>query len=299
MERIQRYVYSEFGVRLAQGDVEAVLADEPEASMQGVLCDPPYGLRMADWDQDVPRRRAWAAVARVLEPGAWALVFGHPRTHHRLMERMERGGLEIRDVVLWMFGTGPVRARSSLRPAWHPVVLARRPGPIRLLDIDGCRTQGRVLRSDRRTSPRGRRTPWGTEGAVRAGARHHPRGRWPANLMLEHGPGCTEEACLPGCPVELLGGESGVPRFFWCPKAAGRELAGNPHPTKKPVRLTEELARLLRVGGERLGVPWSGSGSEVIGGVRAGWPEVIGIEREPRWLEVARRRLEEVEGRPW
>jgi DNA modification methylase len=99
--------------------------------------------------------------------------------------------------------------------------------------------------------------------------------------------------------VELLGGERGVPRFFYCPKPAGRELTGNPHPTKKPVRLTEELARLLRVDGGRLGVPWCGSGSEVLGGVRAGWPEVIGIESDPRWLKVARRRLEEAEGRPW
>ena len=278
---------------LVQGEVEEVLAGEPAASMQGILCDPPYGLGMAAWDQAVPGRRTWAAVTRVLEPGAWALVFGHPRTHHHLMTRMERGGLELRDVLAWLFGTGSVRRRSSLRPAWQPVILARRPGPVRELNIDGCRTQGAVLRSDRRSSPRGTRTAWASEGPVRGGDRHDNRGRYPTNLLLDHAPGCSEAKCVPNCPVELLGGEQGVARFFYCAKPAGHEIRGNRHPTKKPVRLTEELARLLWVGGERLGVPWCGSGSELVGGLAAGWPHLVGIERETRWLEVARRRVEE------
>lgn len=270
-----------------------VLAAEPEGSAAGVLCDPPYGIGTAAWDDEVPGRAAWEAVKRILEPGAWALVFGHPRTEHRLKAAMEEASLELCDTLLWVFATGAVSARTRLKPAWQPVVVARRPGPARELNIDGCRTGGVVLPRDRRASPRGRRTPWGKEGAVRGGDRHDSRGRWPKNVMLDHGPGCSEVRCLDGCPVALLGGVEGIARFFYCAKPAGREARDNPHPTKKPVHLTTELARLIGGAGGRLLVPWCGSGSELVGGLRAGWVEGIGIDRDARWLAVAERRLRE------
>ncbi|MFW6012200.1 MAG: DNA methyltransferase [bacterium] len=302
MQDIQHAVCSEPEFRLDEGEVVERLDAAPQASCQAALADPPYGLGIygEGWDQKVPGRRTWRALARVLEPGAWAIVFGHPRTHHRLMTAMEDGGLELRDVLLWLFGTGFPKGRTTVRPAWQPMILGRRPGPFRPLNIDGCRTGGVVLAKDRRTSARGRRTFWRTEGAERRGPRHDPRGRWPANLMLDHAPGCTPEACWPGCPVELLGGEEGIPRFFWCAKAAGEETRNNPHPTKKPVLLTEELARLLHLEERRrLVVPFCGSGSELVGGVRAGWPEVWGIEGDPGWLPIAEGRLLDEGAKRW
>lgn len=38
-------------------------------------------------------------------------------------------------------------------------------------------------------------------------------------------------------------------------------------------------------------MPFAGSGSEVVGALRAGWPEVVGIEREAEYVEIARRRV--------
>ncbi|HUF77881.1 MAG TPA: hypothetical protein VMR44_03075 [Thermoanaerobaculia bacterium] len=294
MGDIQRAVYEEPRFALVEGEVCALLEETPEAFYQAALCDPPYGLGLfgLPWDQEVPGPPAWAALARVLEPGAWLLAFGHARTHHRLMAAMEDGGLELSDVLLWLFGTGMPKGGSSLKPAWQPIVLARRPGPPRPLNVDGCRTQGVVLAADRRSSPRGRRMFHGGAGRERSGERHHAGGRWPANLLLDHGPACVAEGCTGGCPVELLGGDDGIPRFFWCPKPAGDELRGNPHPTKKPVRITEYLARLLLLEGHRrLAVPFCGSGSEMVGAVRAGWPQVWGADRDPGWLPIAERRL--------
>ena len=34
-------------------------------------------------------------------------------------------------------------------------------------------------------------------------------GRWPANLILTHAPGCGDE-CAPGCPVAALDAQSGI-----------------------------------------------------------------------------------------
>lgn len=73
--------------------------------------------------------------------------------------------------------------------------------------------------------------------------------------------------------------------------------ARNHHPTVKPIALAEYLARLIlppkRADGKprRLLVPFSGSGSEIIGALRAGWDEVVGIELSPEYAEIAEARI--------
>ncbi|MBI1207416.1 MAG: hypothetical protein GC191_09015 [Azospirillum sp.] len=68
----------------------------------------------------------------------------------------------------------------------------------------------------------------------------------------------------------------------------------NRHPTVKPTALTEYLARLLLppalVKQRTILVPFAGSGSEMIGAIRAGWDVVEGCEREPEYADLARRR---------
>lgn len=50
---------------------------------------------------------AWAReVLRVLKPGGHAVVFGSPRTFHRLTCGLEDAGFEIRDTLMWLFGSG-------------------------------------------------------------------------------------------------------------------------------------------------------------------------------------------------
>lgn len=118
--------------RLERGEVLEVLKGLSPASFHGLLCDPPYGLGTGPgrpaWDGQVPPPAVWAQVARLLVPGAWVLAFGGRRTYHRLMVAMEDGGLELRDVLTWLYGTGMPSARTCLRPGWEPVVMARNPG---------------------------------------------------------------------------------------------------------------------------------------------------------------------------
>ncbi len=88
----------------------------------------------------------------------------------------------------------------------------------------------------------------------------------------------------------------GASRFFYCAKASRRERGeGNTHPTVKPLKLTEYLARLIlppeRDTPRRLLIPFAGSGSEMIGAHRAGWDEIVGIEIDPGYLRIARNRL--------
>jgi site-specific DNA-methyltransferase (adenine-specific) len=51
--------------------------------------------------------RAWAFEAyRVLKPGGYLLAFGGTRTYHRLAAGVEDAGFEIRDCLLWLYGSG-------------------------------------------------------------------------------------------------------------------------------------------------------------------------------------------------
>lgn len=76
---------------------------------------------------------------------------------------------------------------------------------------------------------------------------------------------------------------------------ANRRKPRNHHPTVKPLALCEYLARLIlppkRDTPRRLLVPFSGSGSEMIGALLAGWDEVVGIEREAEYVAIAEARL--------
>ena len=50
---------------------------------------------------------AWAHQAfRVLKPGSHLLAFGGSRTHHRLACALEDAGFEIRDCLMWLYGSG-------------------------------------------------------------------------------------------------------------------------------------------------------------------------------------------------
>jgi len=65
----------------------------------------------------------------------------------------------------------------------------------------------------------------------------------------------------------------------------------NTHPTVKPLKLCEHLATLLlppsAYAPRRILVPFSGSGSEMIGCGRAGWDEVVGVELTPEYVGIA------------
>lgn len=169
-------------MRVIQGDCVEVMAAMPEASVDAIVTDPPYGLEFMGkaWDRlappdanigktnidlrpatqsgaddlsdrlgvnynssrnlrcrrcghwrysgtpcrcpeggDFPNVRAnegaamqawherWAREAlRVLKPGGHLLAFGGTRTFHRLACALEDAGFEIRDTIMWVYGSG-------------------------------------------------------------------------------------------------------------------------------------------------------------------------------------------------
>jgi site-specific DNA-methyltransferase (adenine-specific) len=78
--------------------------------LDSCVTDPPYelGFMGRAWDSAGVSFQAstWRAVLEALKPGAHLLAFGGTRTHHRLACAVEDAGFEIRDTVLWLYGTG-------------------------------------------------------------------------------------------------------------------------------------------------------------------------------------------------
>jgi site-specific DNA-methyltransferase (adenine-specific) len=190
---------------------------------------------------------------------------------------------------------------TTLKPAFEPVVLARRP-------LDGT-TEETIARH-------------GT-GALNV-EDCKVEGRHPANVIFGHDQGCDEERCAPGCPVAAADacaqeGRSRLEpsRFLYCPKASRAERdAGceslprraldlfpnaqkggkkpaqvrNPHPTVKPLALMRWLVRLLCPAGGLVLDPTVGSGTTGAAAVLEG-RRFVGIELEPAYMEVAAARI--------
>jgi site-specific DNA-methyltransferase (adenine-specific) len=90
------------------GDCREVMATLDAESVDAVVCDPPYGLSFMGkgWDHGVPGEEFWTKALRVAKPGAHLLAFGGTRTYHRLACAIEDAGWEIRDCVMWVYGSG-------------------------------------------------------------------------------------------------------------------------------------------------------------------------------------------------
>ena len=90
------------------GDCREVMAAMDAESVDAIVSDPPYGLSFMGkgWDHGVPGDQFWREALRVAKPGAHLVAFGGTRTYHRLACAIEDAGWEIRDCLMWVYGSG-------------------------------------------------------------------------------------------------------------------------------------------------------------------------------------------------
>lgn len=307
---------------LLHADSLELLPELPESSVEAIVTDPPYGIGFAGeaWDggalTNAQSFAAWtslwaSAALRVLKPGGWLAAFGTPRTVHRLVAGVEDAGFEVRDQLLWLYAQGVPKSHtredglgSSLKPAYEPILLARKPLEGTTLDLNLARYGTGALQIEQA------RVPDAAGG----------RGFWPANVTLSHAARCRPGRCQPDCPVALIDAEPrpgrAVSRLFFaskasrCEREAGCEAlplrqvpiyprgAGSPvrlvrniHPTVKPLALMRWTVRLLCPPGGTVLDPFTGSGSTGAAALLEG-RRFIGVERDERYVEVARARIE-------
>jgi DNA modification methylase len=95
-------------MQILNGNNLDLLKTLPDNSVDSIVTDPPYGLSFMNkkWDYDVPSVELWKEVYRVLKHGGHVLSFGGTRTYHRMVVNIEDAGFEIRDQIMWLYGSG-------------------------------------------------------------------------------------------------------------------------------------------------------------------------------------------------
>ena len=266
---------------LHHGNCLDILRTMPDASVDAVVTDPPYGLSFMGkkWDYDVPSVEIWEQCLRVLKPGGYLLAFAGTRTQHRMAVRIEDAGFEIRDMIAWMYGSGFPKSHNlqndrqgwgtALKPAMEPITMARKPfkGTVAdnvqaygtgAINIDGCRIpvdeNDPVNKAVWHCKPQQVYGQYAdhVDGVTRSAAPPE-LGRWPANVLHD---GCDD----------VLRGMGEAARFFYTPKACkedrddGCEMMeampsrcmenpdtrGRPIPTKSNIHPTVKPTDLMR-----------------------------------------------------
>lgn len=111
--------YSADGVTLHLGDSLNILPTLPDASVDAVVCDPPYEIGIAgrDWDRSGIAYNVdlWAECLRVLKPGGHLLSFGAPKTYHRMACAVEDAGFRVVDQLDWIYTHGKPKGTDLAR----------------------------------------------------------------------------------------------------------------------------------------------------------------------------------------
>jgi len=82
----------------------------PDNSVDAIVTDPPYeiGFMSKSWDSTgiAFNVEVWTEALRVLKPGGHLLAFSGSRTYHRMAVAIEDAGFQIRDQIMWLYGSG-------------------------------------------------------------------------------------------------------------------------------------------------------------------------------------------------
>ena len=91
-------------------DCRETMKRMPDNFVDSIVTDPPYelGFMGKKWDNSgiAYNVEMWKECLRVLKPGGYLLAFGGTRTSHRMVCAIEDAGFEIRDSILWLYGSG-------------------------------------------------------------------------------------------------------------------------------------------------------------------------------------------------
>lgn len=218
---------------LYNDDCLNVLKKMDDNSVDSVVTDPPYGLSFMGkaWDYDVPKSEIWREVFRVLKPGAHLLSFFGSRTYHRGVVQIEDAGFDIRDQIMWLYGSGFPKSHNigdgwgtALKPAHEPIVVARKPitqsvaanvlehgtGAINIhesripLSIEDPLQKPITGRDNKSINTGILDTNWGFKSVDREGG----LGRWPANVIHD------------GSDEVVSRFPNASDRFFYCAKVS-------------------------------------------------------------------------------
>jgi len=283
------------------------------------------GFLGAEWDTDIVfNSETWKALKKVLYPGAMCLAYSHSRTYHRMASAIETAGFVIHPMVGWINAQGFPKGtkvknevweehrygRNAMKRALEPICVFQKPfdgSPRENIINTGAGTfwiEGTRIGNDEVVNNRYNdgMKPFG-KGAGHSYSQSQVKGRWPANVVLSGDVGAPYETffyCAKPSRKERDAGLDNLPdveRFISGKSTpVGKSTVKNPHPTVKPIKLNTYLAKLFLppedYSPRKMFIPFSGSGSEMIGTLLARWDEVLGVEIDSNNCNIAQKRLE-------
>ena len=281
-------------VRLCPGDCREILVNMDANSAQLVVSDPPYFLDGLDngWRKGNPAANSGAIgglpigmkfdpvqgkklqaflapivsqLYRVLVPGAFMLLFSAPRLAHRMALAAECAGFEIRDQFVWRF-----HAKAQFKAFTQNHFVERRTDMTDQEKTVAIKKLG------------GRRTPQLRPQFEAIICAQKPKiGTFVDNwLSFEAGLIDAKQTLNGNVPSTVMEVEKPAKEHF------------NDHLTPKPVKLCEHLIRVFSAKRQTVVDPFVGSGTTCIAARNVGRSS-IGIDVNPNYIEIAKRRLGE------
>ena len=251
------------------GNCIDLMAEMPDCSIDAIITDPPYelGFMNKSWDSTgiAYNTDVWSHCLRILKPGGHLLAFGGSRTYHRLAVAIEDVGFQVRDQIMWVYGSGFPKSLNigkqdgcenwegwgtALKPAHEPIVLAWKSSEQDFLNKTNC------------SLPRFFYCAKATSSERNAGLKDMPKKK--ADLR------------------------SDVAAGMWKDKNAAHQ---NHHPTVKPVTLMRNLIKLVTPLNGTVLDPFLGSGTTAVAAIHENinW---VGFEMNPEYATIANRRIE-------
>lgn len=245
-------------------DTLQILPTFPAESVHLIIADPPY-FRVLDhdWDNQWPDEAAyldwslsWLREAmRLLVPGGLLYCFGQVgKREHVFLHLMSRATLEFgfHDLIIWDRAVGYNDRRDSFTPAYEQILVLKKDGAPARFDKDAVREPYNA--KTQALYLRDKRY-----SNLEKRREHLRKGKFATNLW--------RIPSLKGTSKEKLG-----------------------HPTQKPLELIERLILSSSRVGDVVLDPFCGSGTALLAAKNHG-RKFIGIEINPNWAEISRRRL--------
>lgn len=282
---------------LVLGDCGQELKSIPDESVDIVVTDPPYFIdgMGCEWSDGRLRKRAAssgvvgslpigmkfdrrqgarlqefmapiaAELRRVLKPGGFCIVFSQARLYHRMAMCFDLAGFELRDMLAWKY-EGQAKAFSQAHFIRRDKSLSEAEKERLIAEMEGYKTPQLKPQMEPMVMAQKQKRGtfvenWRDFGVGLINASESLDGRFPGNVME-------------------------VPKRAQARKGALKI----PHLTVKPLALIEHLIRLFSRPGQTVLDPFLGSGTHAVAALRTG-RRFIGIEREPKYLEIAMQRL--------
>jgi len=198
--------------RIIHGDCLEEMRKMADNSISCIVTDPPYGLSFMgkEWDNEIPGIECWRECLRITKPGGYLLAMGGSRTSHRLATAIEKSGYEIRDTIMWIYGSGFPKSHNhfgldgygtALKPAYEPILVCMKPcdGTFKEnaqkwgqagINIEDCRIDytdtkdQQLARCERNTCTVKTLYEGGLHSLDRSD-RSNITGRWPANVLFD------------------------------------------------------------------------------------------------------------------